>query len=346
MSDDFLSRLREEPRPEFAERLGERLQEIEARERDRRIAPGPWRRFTPAFAGAGVVAALALAFTLEPVRAAAREFLDLFRVKRFAAVPVDPQRLERLAKGGLDFKSLVADQVQVVVAPGEPVSVASPEAGAVEAGIVAELPAVLPRRAELAETRVARPGAFRVQVDTAKLEALALAAGADEIEVPAWWNGVTVDVEMPPVLAVRYARTVEYADGRPPREDSFLLFQSATPQVELPEGFDLAILGRLGLRLAGMSAQEALAFSRAIDWRATFLVPVPVQGGTFREVEVSGQKGLLVTVQPPRTGPDTPAPRAHSVVLWSTDDKVFALQGPATHDGVEILEMAQSVTGH
>jgi hypothetical protein len=293
------------------------------------------------------VAALALAFTLEPVRAAAREFLDLFRVQRFAAVPVDPQRLERLAKGGLDFKTLVADQVQVVVAPGEPISVASPEAGAVQAGIVAELPTVLPRRAGLAETRVARPGAFRVQVDTAKLEALALAAGADEIEIPAWWNGATVDVEVPPVLAVRYERTIEYGDGRPAREDSFLLFQAATPQVELPEGFDLAILGRLGLRLAGMSAEEALAFSGAIDWRATFLVPVPIQGGTFREVEVSGQKGLLVTVQPPpRTSPDAPAPRAQSVVFWSTDDKVFALQGPATRDGVELLEMAQSVTGH
>jgi len=344
VSDDFLSRLREEPRPEFAERLGERLHETDTRERERRLAPSPWRRFTPALAGAGLVAALALAFTLEPVRAAAREFLDLFRVKRFAAVPVDPQRLERLAKGGLDFKSLVADQVQVVVAPEEPVEVASPEAGAVEAGIVAQLPTVLPRRTQLAETRVAQPGTFRVQVDTAKLEALALAAGAEEIEIPAWWNGATVDVEMPPVLALRYARTVEYGDGRPPREDSFVLFQAATPQVELPEGFDLAILGRLGLRVAGMSADEALSFSRAIDWRATFLVPVPIQGGTFREVGVSGQKGLLVTVQPPpRTAPDGPARRAHSVLLWSTADKVFALQGPATHDGVEILEMAQSI---
>jgi hypothetical protein len=290
------------------------------------------------------VAALALAFTLEPVRVAAREFLDLFRVKRFAAVPVDPQRLERLAEGGLDFKSLVADQVQVVVAPTEPVEVASPEAGAVEAGIVARQPAVLPRRTELVETRVSRPARFRVQVDTAKLEALAVAAGADEIEIPAFWHGATIDVDVPPVLAMRYARTVEFGDGRPPREDSFVLLQSATPQVELPEGFDLAILGRLGLRVAGMSAEEALAFSRAIDWRATFLVPVPVEGGTFREVDVAGSKGLLVTIPPPpRTSPEAPARRAQSLLLWSTAAEVFALHGPAAHDGVEILEMAQSI---
>jgi len=343
VSDDFLSCLREEPRPEFGARLEERLREVDERERERRAAPKPWRRFVPALAGAGVVAALALAFSLDPVRAAAREFLDLFRVKHFAAVPVDPQRLDRLAKGGVDFKSLVADQVQVVVAPQQPVEVASPEAGAVEAGIVAHLPTVLPRRVELAQTTLGRPGSFRVQVDTSKLEALALAAGADEIEIPAWWNGATVDVEAPPVLAVRYARTIE-VEGRPPREDSFVLFQSAAPQVELPEGFDLAILGRLGLRVAGMSAEDALAFSRSIDWRATFLVPVPIQGGTFREVEVSGQKGLLVTVQPPpRKAPDGSARRAHSLLLWSAAGQVFALQGPATHDGIEILEMAQSI---
>jgi hypothetical protein len=347
VKDDFLSRLRDEPAPEFDERLAERLRAIDAQERERRLAPSPWRRFTPVLAGAGVVAALALAFTLEPVRAAAREFLDLFRVKRFAAVPVDPQRLERLAQGGLDFKTLVADQVQVVVAPQEPVEVASPEAGAVEAGIVAHLPTVLPRRAALVGTRLVRPGSFRVQVDTAKLEALALAAGADEIEIPAFWHGATIEIEVPPVLATRYARTTEYGDGRPPREDAFVLFQSATPEVELPEGFDLAILGRLGLRLAGLSAEDALTFSRAIDWRATLLVPVPVQGGTFREVEVSGNRGLLVTVQPPpRTAPGAPARRAHSILLWSAPDKVFALQGPATRDGVEILEMAQSVTDH
>jgi len=344
VSDDFLSQLREEPRPEFKDRLGGRLHEIDARERERRQAPSPYRRFAPALAGAGLVAALAFAFTLEPVRAAAREFLDLFRVKRFAAVPIDPQRLDRLAKGGLDFKSLVADQVQVVVAPGKPEIVARPEAGAVSAGITAQQPSVLPPRTELVETTLGRPGTFRVQVDTGKLEALALAAGADEIEIPAWWNGATIDVLGPPVLAMRYTRTVDAGESRPPREDSFMLLQSATPQVELPEGFDLAVLGRLGLRLAGMSAEEALSFSRTIDWRATLLVPVPVQGGTFREVEVSGQRGLLVTVQPP------PAPdgslrssRPRALLLWSTADKVFALEGPGTRGGVELVEMAQSI---
>lgn len=342
MSDEFLSELREEPRPEFAGALRERLHEIDERAQARR-APGPLRRLTPALAGGALVAAVALGFTLEPVRAAAREFLDLFRVKRFAAVPVDPARLERLARGGLDFKSLVADQVQVVVPPEKPEEVATAEAGALAAGIALAQPAALPFGYELAAAAVARPGHYRVQVDSAKLEALAQAAGADEIEIPAFWNGATVDVELPPNLMLRYARTAE-AGASPAPEETIVLVQSATPDVVLPEGFDLATLGRLGLRVAGMSAEDARSFSRAIDWRTTLLVPVPLQGGTYREVDVAGERGLLVTYTPPTVpapGGATRRARQRTLLLWSANDKAYALSGPG--GGSELLEMAQSV---
>lgn len=342
MKDEFLSGLREDPRPEFASALRRRLNGIEA-QRDERRAPGPLRRLAPALAGGGLIAVVALAFTLEPVRAAAREFLDLFRVKRFAAVPFDPARLQRLAQGGLDFKTLVADQVQVVVPPQKPEEAATPESGALTAGIELAQPAALPDRYELAAVAVARPGHYRVQVDTSKLEALALAAGADEIEIPAFWNGATIDVQLPPHLLLRYARPAE-AGSTAPAEEGIVLVQSATPNVALPEGFDLATLGRLGLRVAGMSAAEALSFSRAIDWRTTLLVPVPVQGGTYREVDVAGETGLLVTFVPPaQPAPDgsTPRARQRSLLLWSSSEKAFALSGPG--QGFELLDMAQSV---
>jgi ABC-type amino acid transport substrate-binding protein len=342
VSDDSLSRFREEPRPEFARRLEERLREIDAGERERPLAPGPYRRLVPALAGAALVAGLAFAFTLEPVRAAAREFLDLFRVKRFAAVPVDPERLARLAQGGLDLKTLVAGQVQVVVPPEEPQPVDSPEAGGVAAGIEVRQPAYVPRKAERTEVVVGRPGAFRVQLDTARLEALAQAVGAEEIEIPAWWNGATIDVEVPPVVAIRYARPATAGEA-PDAESAFVLFQSRTPEVELPEGFDLAVLGELGLRMSGMDAVEARMFARAIDWRSTLLVPVPVRGQQYREVEVRGQKGLLVSFRPEPRMPDRTTRRAgwRSMLLWSEGDLCFALQGPG--EGVEVLEMAQSI---
>jgi hypothetical protein len=261
-------------------------------------------------------------------------------------VPVDPERLARFAQGGIDLKALVGEQVEVVVAPQPPEVVESPEAAAAQAGITAQLPTVLPGGTEIAETRLSRAASFRVRLDTARLQALAEAAGADEIEIPAHWTGATVDVDVPPVVAVRYTRTIEATDTRPAREERFVLLQSAVPEVELPEGVELATLGRLGLRLAGMSAEEARSFAGAIDWRTTLLVPVPVRGGTFREVEVSGHKGLLVIVEPQKdapAGPSGQAPRAHAVVMWSTGDKVLALQGPATRRGIQLVEMAESV---
>ncbi len=343
MSDDFLSHLREEPRPEFTEGLDRRLREIALRQADRSRAPGTLRRLAPALAGGAVLLLAAFAFTLGPVRAAAREFLDLFRVKRFAAVPVDPARIERLARGGLDIRSLVADQVQTVVAPEKPHAVASPEAGALEAGITLAQPTSLPPGFELVEASVAPPASFRVQVDAGKLEALAQAAGADEIEIPAFWNGATIDVGVPALLALRYARPAD-AGATPPPGGGIVLLQSASPHVELPQGFDLPTLGRLGLRVAGLSAEEAMRFSNAIDWRSTLLVPVPIQGGTYREVEVAGRTGLLVTYLPPaRPGSDRPGrpSRPHTSIFWSASGKAFALTGPGS--GMDLLEMAQSL---
>ena len=113
MSDDFLHGLREEPRAEFASRLARRLDAVAAEER-------PLARLRPAFATGSAIALLALSLTLPPVRAAAREFLDLFRVQRVAAVPVDVERLARLSEQGVDMKALVGSQVEMIEPPVAP----------------------------------------------------------------------------------------------------------------------------------------------------------------------------------------------------------------------------------
>src|SRR5262245_46470137 len=108
-TDDFLTQFREEPRREFADQLYTRI------ERNGTLpAPGSWTerlRWKPAFAGAGALAALMLLFTFPSARAAAQDFLDLFRVKRFVAVPVDQARVEQLRAGRLDVQSLLGDSV-------------------------------------------------------------------------------------------------------------------------------------------------------------------------------------------------------------------------------------------
>jgi hypothetical protein len=332
MSDDFLSRLREEPRPELAEGLGRRLAEIDRTETERRTR----RRSTlrPAFAGALVVVAIAAAFTLPPVRAVAREFLDLFRVQRFAAVPVDTERLERLHEGGVDLKALVGDQIEVLEEPQEPEAVESLELASALAGVDALEPAAPPQDSSFAGFAVARPGAFRVHLDVEKLRDLAEAVGVEDPRVPSAWEGATMEIHAPPAVVMRYQRETS----------EFVLMQSRGPEVALPEGVDLAELGALGLEMAGMSAEEARLFAARIDWRSTLLVPIPAEGGNFREVEVRGRKGLLVSGRhEPRTQADGTIRRGgwHSVLLWSDEDRVYAAAGPG--HGLEVLEMAQSL---
>ncbi|HXB54225.1 MAG TPA: hypothetical protein VN461_05540 [Vicinamibacteria bacterium] len=327
MNDDFLSGFREDPPPEFTHKLWDRLQTIDAEKKARRA----WWPGGPLLVGATLLALIVSLVGLPPVRAAARGFLDLFRVKRFAAVPVDPERLARLREGKLDLKTLVGEQVEVLTPAAGPEVVETPEVAAQLTGLVLKRPATLPRDATLAEVRLQHPGAFRITLDAAKLEELARALGVTDVAIPPEWDRATVEVQAPSVVAMAYRRGT----------DEFVFLQARSPVVKLPEGVDLVRLGEIGLEMAGMSAEEARIFARTIDWRSTVLVPVPAEGANFREVEVPGGRGLLVTsYRRPKDG-TRPGGRSQSVVLWSEGDRVFAVEGPG--NGMEILEMAQSV---
>ena len=331
MSDDFLHGLREEPRAEFKGRLARRLDAVAAEDRER--VARPLARLHPAFATGSAIALLAAALTLPPVRAAAREFLDLFRVQRVAAVPVDVERLSRLSDQGVDMKALVGSQVETIEPPVAPEPVEGAEAAGALAGVAVKLPAQLPKGAALAGVSVGRPGAFRVRFDVPKIRSLAAALGAEGAEVKDAWQGAVLEVHAPPVVTLRYTRG----------ESDFLLMQSRGPEVALPDSIELEELGALGLQLAGMSAAEARSFASRIDWRSTLLLPIPAHGGSFREVEVQGRKGVLVTSREPSLKADgtTRPGRWRSVLLWADEDRVYALAGPG--HGVEILEMAQSL---
>jgi hypothetical protein len=327
VSDEFLSGLREEPDPRFAEDLARRLESIDA-EASGRPVPG----LRPALLGGLVVGAASMAFLLPPVRAVAREFLDLFRVQRFAAVPVDTDRLARLERG-VDLKALIGSQLEVIEPSVEPETVADPQTASSIAGIDVREPSTIPADAALAQVSVSRPGAFRMFIDTEKLRSLAEVMGVEDAEIPDEWDGAMVEVHAPPVVTLHYRRGAS----------DFVVAQSRGPEVALPEQVDLAAMGALGLRIAGMSAEEARLFAGRIDWRSTLLVPIPAEGSHFREVEVGGRTGLLVSGRPSERQSDGSRREGswRSVLLWTDGDRIFAASGPGT--GIEVLEMARSI---
>ena len=98
----------------------------------------------PALAGAVGVAVVASLFLFPSVRGSAQAMLDLFRVRKFAAVPFDQTRLERLRSLQNNSTLMVFDQHEMLVDPGPPRRFATLEEGAVAAGIDARRPGFLP----------------------------------------------------------------------------------------------------------------------------------------------------------------------------------------------------------
>jgi hypothetical protein len=85
-----------------------------------------------------------------------------------------------------------------------------------------------------------------------------------------------------------------------------------------------------------VDANEARRMAGSIDWRSTLIVPVPANAGTFRQVTVHGNPGMLVTV----TGAEGQR-RAGTIVLWTESDRVYALQG--TLGPEDMMQVAESV---
>ena len=120
MDDRILHEYRRDPDPRFARTLRERLR---GQERTQLRARGVVRLLAAA-CGVAVVVAL---FAIPSVRVSAQSFLDLFRVKRFAAVEFDESRLQTLRSLGEDRELLVFDRTEKLVDPGPPRYVPSRE---------------------------------------------------------------------------------------------------------------------------------------------------------------------------------------------------------------------------
>jgi hypothetical protein len=346
MNEADLSALRREPPPEFASRLKARLQAgNDARPATR--AHWPLARMAASIV---VVAATGALFSVPAVRASARSFLAKFRVVNFVAVEVDESRAKALTSQNLDMRSLIGEQLQILQAPGAPVTVVTPEQAATVAGIALRLPTWLPPEVELTDIKVEGPGLLRVTADTVRLEQVMDFLGIDDLEVPAGLHGKIADVRVPSIVTIGYK-----VRGR--EDGAYARFRQAqAPEVTLPDGVNLAALGEIGLRILGLPADEARQFARAIDWRTTLLVPVPPGVNSFKKVDVNGHQGVAIErwfeVEDSGDSPGAAATltgqgqavrtrRRESVVLWSANGRVFGFEGNFSTES--FLRMAYSV---
>lgn len=329
MDDRFMNELRREPDPEFARELHERL-----RRQGPAVAPvRAWRplRWAAPLAGALAAGLVVLSFTFPAVRASAQAFLDLFRVRNFAAVPVDPARFERLKDQKLDLESLLSDRVETPAEHPAPRVVASVQEASSLAGFAVRVPAEPPRGFVPDTIAVMGGGTCSFRVHTAVLREALEKLDIRDLQVPAGLDGQTVTVSTTPAVAQRFVRERERIE----------FIQARSPEVSLPAGTDLERFGEIGLRIAGLDAGEARRFARSIDWHGTMVVPVPLNASSFTATSVHGNRGLLVSFREGAGAGPHGHPRAGTLLLWSEGEMVYALTG--TVPGLLLVPMAESI---
>ncbi|MBX7223448.1 MAG: hypothetical protein K1Y36_26275 [Blastocatellia bacterium] len=317
MDDKFLTQLREDPRPDFSQELWERLA-VPAQTK-----PNPTLRYwKPALAAMLVVTGTVALFSFPSVQAMAQDFLDLFRVKKFAAISVSPERLAELRDKKFNLHDLLATEADVK-RPAEPVKVDNTAIAQDLARIPVLKPTQLPLDVTDTQILVQEGHSARFKADTEKLQAALETLGITDVSIPHHLNGSQVSINIPPAVVMNFKG----------ERSQVALIQARSPEITLPPGVDLSQIGEIGLRIVGMSPEESRQFARKIDWNSTLLVPVPADAGAFREVQVRNTTGLLISSKDGR-------PR-HSVLLWSENNLVYALMGKANN--VDLIEMANSL---
>ena len=187
------------------------------------------------------------------MRASAQSFLALFRVVNFVAVPVDENRLARLAAENLDPPHLIGEQLQVLEDPGPPTAVASPEQAGAAAGFAVRLPAIMPTAVYPAGITVKGQQHLQVTPTPNACNRRWTPLRINDLEVPAGLMARSSMCAIPPVVVLRYDRGGALAAQ---------LLQAQSPTVSLPSGLDLRALGEIGLRILGLSPVEAREFAQ------------------------------------------------------------------------------------
>ena len=277
--------------------------------------PAPRRAWLWIPAGA---AAILLLFALVPsARTWAANVLAMLRIRQVTVVSVNPPELSPASQRqvGTLVRQMVAQQVTVTIHPGAPRIAASSQQARQWAGFAVRLPSGVAAPARIA---VIGQSAFQMTLDRARLDAILAAVGRPDLRLPASANGALVAVNIPPSVIAAYG-----ACGSHPRPIAgcTLLREVPSPTISVPPSLDLNALAQIGLQAAGMSADEAAAFCRTVNWRSTLVIPIPEAESTYSEIPIDGVRGIVVRFAPHRR-----QPRSYAL-SWVRDGVIYSIRG-------------------
>jgi len=292
-----------------------------------------WKKLTsktyrPAWVALGLVAILAIALAFPQARVIADNFLGLFRVQQFSVVQVNPGNLPEQLGSSSQLEYLLANDVQFE-STGEWQKAESAE----QASRLAGIPVRLPAGVEGMQSLGVQPGAkASFQVDLKRVQAVLDEIGQSGIQLPQNLDGTLVTVDLPAAVTTMYGecqpdfeatRAQDYdPDDRSRSEwfDCTTLVQMPSPVVNAPPTLDIDKIGSAFLQILGMTPKEAAHFSENIDWATTLVVPIPIYGTSYRDVNVDGVSGTFI-----QQNYEDHAPQY--LLMWVKDEIVYALTG-------------------
>jgi hypothetical protein len=290
------------------------------------------RRLRPLWAGLALVVLLAVSLAFPQVRAAANEFLALFRVQRIAVVQFNPQSMSIGDQAAAQIESVLSENVTFEQF-GEYQLVSS----AADATGVAGFNVRLPEQAPDGDIEVQPGGQATFLVDLPRLKAIFEAIGRPDIELPEALQGQPVTLEIPRAVTSYYggckAEDGPVAEGQDPdmppvkpwQDGCITLTQLPSPTVSAPDGLDVAQLGQAYLQLLGLSEADAAQYASTVDWTSTFVLPLPYNDMTYQDVAVDGVPGTLIQqLYDPTYG--------SYILLWVKDGIIYSLTGYGSPD--------------
>jgi hypothetical protein len=324
----------------LASAIGERAAPVAAT-----ISPLPRsarRRHATWTALAAAGAALIALVTLPSLRAIAVDFLGLFRVQQVNVAPVNPGDLPERLGSSSQLEALLSDQV-LVESRGEPVYVADAGQAADAAGFPVRLPSLLASPDEIA---IQPAGHASIRVDLTRVRAVLREIDRDGAELPDALDGAEIRIDIPKSVRACYGDCPEQKEradaraggGKPqatagsaPDRPGILLIQLPNPAVSAPPGVPIDRIGAAFLGIMGMPREEAVRFSRNVDWAATLVIPIPCYSTSYQEVTVDGVPASLIRHT-----------ERHSYVLtWVKDGIIYSLAGSG--EAARGLEIANSL---
>jgi hypothetical protein len=259
-----------------------------------------------------VLVLFSLAFTFPAVRAAASDFLGLFRVQKFAAISVSPEQLAMLEE--IADSGLFPGEVEMIQEPGEPTAAGSlAEAEASTGNSVRTLSEL----GEPDQIYTMTGGSGRLIINVADSRTIMETVGVDPNLIPDSLDGAPVNVTVYSAVSQQW--------------EDIVLLQSPSPLVEYPDDVDTVALGEALLRVLGMDSRQARRLARSIDWTNTVLLPVPENIASFSEVDIDGVSGIALTSV---NGRDT-------AIMWQKDGVVFVLSGRDIADLIKVADSLQ-----